>query len=107
MNVIPGCMCDIRSINLYVVASEPSIVNCNIIMYINKIHHCYRPGTDEYGGQESTRGKWEIHLSVGELFCNNSCSCTSPLDLHTTFLSVSVLPNEFKRLLFILIWPSE
>jgi hypothetical protein len=37
-------------VSMYVVDNEPSFVNCNTTLYINKIHHCCRPGTNEYGG---------------------------------------------------------
>jgi hypothetical protein len=49
MNVRPRCLCDFRLTSLYVVASEPSFVNSNITLNINKIHHCFGPETDEYG----------------------------------------------------------
>jgi hypothetical protein len=50
MNVRPSFLSDIRSVSLYVVINELSFVNCNITLYINKMHHRYGPGINEYGG---------------------------------------------------------
>jgi hypothetical protein len=50
MNVRLECLFDIRSVGLNLVAHEPSFVNCNITIYINKLHHWYRSRTIKYEG---------------------------------------------------------